>query len=510
MTNDPEKLHQTIGTYLADQAGDDESAWLAARLGESPADLDTFIDTLLVEAGLIELGQDGGLDAMRTPALPWWRRPGWISLGSAAALVAITAWVLAQFAAPKPPPFASWTTSPGSHVAVTAAGEAAGELTPGSILRVNQGCAEVRIAAGVRCLVQAPGTLHLISENRVAFRDGVARFHVGPEAHGFEVLAGDLQIIDLGTEFGIDSRGSHRGEVHVITGAVQVTSRSGRKETVRVDAGHAVALGPVGKVETTLYEPERFLDTLPTGIPALHFDFEPTGEGTVEARGLIARRDGVRLAPGADGTARVMESDHGGVLRLNGDGYVATNWPGIGGTSPRTIAFRIRIDPGESEHPATPILGWGNFRNPRTMSGLAIRTVEGSGTIRIVSGQRWLQGKASIADGQWHHVAIVLGQHRPGSWPQTRLFIDGHEDTLIPGEPWNQPKARLDTFFTDVHHPHSQPLTLGRYNVGTGKTYLPDMRGEIDDLIIAEGSLGADQVRALHDGRLDDSGLDVF
>ena len=511
MTRETHTLEDVIGRYLANQATDDETAWLAAKLGESSEDLDVMVDALLVEAGLIELGEDGGLVSIRPHTTPWWRRPGWVSLGSAAAIVAIAAWILAQFIAPTPEPFAQWTASPGGLVSVTSAGETVGELKPGSTLRVNQGCAEVVLASGVRCLVQAPATLHLDTDSRVRLKDGVGRFHIEPEAHGFEVLTDDLRVIDLGTEFGIDARGEHRAEVHVIEGAVQVTTLSGRRESMRVDAGHAVALGLIGTLESTLIKPERFLASLPAGIPALHFNFDTPENGNFVARGLIARRDGVHLSIDNLGTARPIPSESGNVLRFNGDGFVATNWPGIGGTNPRTIAFRIRLDPDPDPQPrAAAILGWGNFHNAHTMSDFGLRTSGPSGQLRIVSGRRWLQSEAIIADGQWHHVAIVLSEHRVGSWPQMQLYINGHDDPLMPGEPWREPSAPIDTFSTEIHHPHSQPLTLGRFILNSEKTYLADLRGEIDDLIIAEGALNAEQIQALHEGRLEDSGLDVF
>ena len=508
MTRETHTLEDVIGRYLAGRASDDESAWLSARLGESSDDLDLMVDALLVEAGLIELGEDGGLGALPGRVGRWWQRPGWVSLGSAAAIVAIAAWVMAQFIAPVPPPFAKWEVSPGGLVAVTGASESNGDLQPGSTLRVNQGCVEVTLASGVRCLVQAPGTLHLDDDRRMRFEDGTARFTLEPGSKGIEVLTHDLRVIDLGTDFGIDARHPHRTEVHVIDGMVEATTRSGRRESMQLEAGRAVALGPVGTLETTLFKPDRFLDALPTGIPALRFHFDKSSANDF-ASGLIARRDGVQTALSTPDAAGVVAAEDGHALSMHGNGHLATSWPGIGGTSPRTIAFRIRMDAEANPH-ASAILGWGNFHDPKTMSDFGIRTSGPSGKIRVVSGRRWLQSEASITDGQWHHVAIVLGEHRTGSWPKTRLYLNGQEETFLPGEPWEHTMAPLDTFHTEIHHPLSQPLTIGRIFIDSQAQFIYPLHGEIQDIIIAEGTLNTEQIQALHEGRLYDSGLDVF
>ncbi len=503
----PDHLDFVIGRYLEGRATDEQSAWLSARLGECSMDLDRMVDSLLVEAELIQLGEEGDLFSMHRRREGWWRRAGAVSVFSAAAAIALAALVLSRIAAPEPEPFAEWRISPGGVVSVAGGEGVDGELSVGSTLRVTQGCAEVTLREGVRCLVQAPGALKMEAEGRVRFEQGVARFRVEEEARGLEVMTKDLKIVDLGTEFGIDARGHDRGEVHVMEGVVEVSARSGHRETMRVEAGAAVALGLIGRLESTLYEPERFVDELPAGIPALHFDFEPAGAEVFGAHGAIARRDRVRLPVADLELASSVPGRQGGVLSFDGDSYAATNWPGIGGTSPRTVAFWIRLD-NESRTRGHAILGWGDFRDEEKMSDFGIRTVGESGRLRVVSGRRWLEGERSIIDGRWHHVLVMLGQHRPGKWPEVKLFIDGEEDSLIPGVPWKKPRARLDTFWTEIHSDYSQPLTLGRF-VGEGPQYLPGRRGKLDDLIIAEGVITEAQVRAVYEGRLEDSGLDL-
>lgn len=504
MSMDAEKLDRTVVRYLEGTASDEESAWLAARLGESSSDLDIMVETLLVEAELIHLADEGDLCAVELQSPRWWRKPGVVSLTAAAAVIALTALVLSWIAAPPADAFARWTPSPGGVVSVAGSeGEAGQELAIGSTLRVSQGCAEVTLAEGVRCLVQAPASLRLEAEGRVHLEDGVGWFRVEEQARGFEVTTEELRVVDLGTEFGVDTRGDGRAEVHVMSGTVEVQALAALREVSRLEAGAAVALGAAGKLESTLFRPELFVSRLPSGIPALHFDFDESRDGVFEAEGSIARREDVRIRIGARESARVGKGHQGGALHFHGNRYAVSNWPGIGGTSPRTVAFWIRLSQARK---AAPIIGWGRFDDPTKMAEFGIRTVGKSGQLRLVSGRRWLESERSIADGKWHHVLVMLGSHRKGSWPEVQLFIDGEEDVLMPGEPWKHLKAPLDTFWTDIHHAWSQPVTLGRF-VAEGPQYFAGLDGALDELIIAEGVLTGDQVRALYEGRLEESGL---
>lgn len=508
MSFDPEKLDRVIERYLDGDAGEDEEAWLAARLGESSADLDSMVEALLVEAEMIHLAEEGDLCAVKTPGIEWWRRPFVVSLAAAAAVLVLAAVVLSRIVLPPAEPFASWTPSAGAVVSVVSGqGDAPDELSIGSSLRVSQGCAEVLLAEGVRCVVQAPASLKIEARGRVRLEDGAARFRVEEQARGFEVLTEELRVVDLGTEFGIDVRGEGRGEVHVMTGLVEVSALGGRRETMRVEAGGAVALAAAGQLEATLCRPELFVSELPGGIPALWFDFENPHANVHEGVGQIARREGVRMRTGRERGAKSGEGRRGKGLVFEDGRFAESNWPGIGGTNPRTIAFWIRLDPSDYERPFA-ILGWGRFNETSKMSDFGIRMSGGKGGVRIVSGRRWLEGRRTIADGEWHHVLVMVGSHRKGAWPETKLYIDGEEDVLMPGEPWQQPKAPLDTFFTDVHHDFSQPLLLGRFQA-EGPQFLPELEASLDELVIAEGVLNSDQIRALYEGRMEETGLDL-
>lgn len=508
MSPDFEKLERIIDRYLADEARDDESAWLSARLGESPEEMDLMVDRVLLEAELIRLGSAGVLSAGEAgPRIAWWRRPGLQSLGVAAALLLLLAGLLSLIAAPDPPPFAEWQGSPGSVVSVSGGGGSGSELELGSTLRVSQGCAEVVLESGVRCVVQAPASLRLEQRGRAYLEGGAARFRVEPQAVGFEVRSKGLSIIDLGTEFGIEARGENHAEVHVFEGRVEVAATSGRKAVTRVDAGNAVALAAAGALEAVPLDEARFLEELPKGVPAVRFSFDRAGSEPLAGEGAIARRTGARLRMPETNAPVSAPGRFGDALVFNGGDSMVSNWRGVAGTQPRTVSFWVKFDPAERKWPY-PLIGWGNFHDASKMSYFGLRLEERSGQLRIVSGRRWLEGESDLTDGAWHHVAVVLGSYQRGTWPETKLFIDGVEEQLVPGEPESGQVASLDTFWTDVDHVLSLPLVIGRFSE-EGPSMLPGLRGALDEVILAEGVITREQVLALYEGRLEDSGLDL-
>lgn len=504
---DEERLQRVISRYLDDEANEEETAWLVARIGESSEELEIFSERLLMESELVHLSDDDELKITTGRRLRGLlRKPVFVSVAAAAAVLAVAALVLSVITVPKPPPFANWSASPGSVVSVSNAEGAEGELLKGATIQVSQGCAEVLLEEGVRCLIQAPAMLTLVDKGEAKLEGGVARFRVDPSAKGYVVRTAAIAVTDLGTEFGIDARGEFRAEVHVMEGKVEARSLRGSKKA-NVAAGSAVALGAIGRLEPVPIDEARFLKDLPKGLPALRFSFDQIEGGVIRGEGSIAKRDGVRIQMQGPNAPKSIPGRFQKGLSFFDVQYAASNWKGIEGTRPRSISFWVKFNERIKKWPY-PLMGWGVFRDSSKMGDFGIRMTELTGQLRIVSGKRWLESERTLIDGSWHHVAIVVGSYQQGSWPETKLFIDGVEDPLMPGEPMDAPMAPLDSFYTKVDHIWSQPLTLGRFGVDD-PVMLPGLRGALDELIIAEGVLTREQVIALFEGRLSESGLDL-
>lgn len=111
-------------------------------------------------------------------------------------------------------------------------------LLPG-VLHLEQGLAQIEFFSGATVVLQGPAELELLSPTRARLLRGRVRAHVPPAARGFTLLSPDLQVVDLGTEFGMAVGEDGHAEVHVFDGLVQWSAGGGAPRELA--AGQALA-----------------------------------------------------------------------------------------------------------------------------------------------------------------------------------------------------------------------------------------------------------------------------
>ncbi len=103
-------------------------------------------------------------------------------------------------------------------------------LEPGW-LRLESGLAQVVFYSGARVVIEGPTELQLISPTEAACPVGRLLAEVPLLARGFRVKSAQLNVVDLGTAFGIEAtRG--RTEVHVFKGNVEFIAGTTPKESL--------------------------------------------------------------------------------------------------------------------------------------------------------------------------------------------------------------------------------------------------------------------------------------
>lgn len=104
--------------------------------------------------------------------------------------------------------------------------------------QLDAGEARIRLASGAVIALQGPVSYELPGGNRFTLHRGKIRAVVPPSARGLVVEAAGLEIVDLGTEFGVAADAAGAVEVHVFVGTVRVNSQIQLKagEALRVDA----------------------------------------------------------------------------------------------------------------------------------------------------------------------------------------------------------------------------------------------------------------------------------
>ena len=95
-------------------------------------------------------------------------------------------------------------------------------LAPGW-LRLESGLAQVVFYSGARVVIEGPAELQLVSPTEAVCPTGRLLAEVPQPARGFRLKTDQLNVVDLGTAFGIDATHG-RTEVHVFKGKLEVLS----------------------------------------------------------------------------------------------------------------------------------------------------------------------------------------------------------------------------------------------------------------------------------------------
>ena len=88
-----------------------------------------------------------------------------------------------------------------------------GEQLPRGLLQLKSGAIGIRLNSGATIVVTGPARFSINSNNSAILQSGAVTAIVPPAARGFEIQAGNLHIVDLGTEFGVSAE--EDGSVHV-------------------------------------------------------------------------------------------------------------------------------------------------------------------------------------------------------------------------------------------------------------------------------------------------------
>jgi ferric-dicitrate binding protein FerR (iron transport regulator) len=473
----------------------DERALRDALL-EDPAALDAWCDYALLDAELRRhahgrLKIPGTVPAAeevkrRTRR----RRIAMASWMSAAAVVVLSAALLGMFWISQQETVGRVAVSKGS-ILTGGEGSEPGTLAKDRPLTLAQGVAELELPSGVRAIIEGPATFRLVGENRLHLAGGHSWFLVPDGAEGFMVETPRCEVVDLGTEFGIDLREDHPVSVHVLDGKVEARALTGRSEVLPLSAGQAAVLGPAGTWKRLPVVSRDFRTSLPPEIPVFHlsFDWHDGGMLAVEGDALGASR--ARLGMKGTGRVQAIPGVSGQALQFDGGTWIESDWPGISGTAPRTVSLWCRLPAGERIETAPPFALWGNPATGwnRKFKVAPATLADGRTVLRASFGNYLANGSRVIADGTWHHLAVVYRGNDPAGKPLLEFFVDGTPDPLIS-------TGESAGILTDTERGTVPGLSIGRYELpAQGRD--PFLAGAIDELRVHAGALDAEAILAL-------------
>lgn len=368
-------------------------------------------------------------------------------------------------------------------------------------IELSQGFSEITLDNGVVLVLEAPIKLNLKSADLVVLQQGKLVARVPKNAIGFRIDTPSSEIIDLGTEFGVNVSQNGESQVHVIEG--EIKARSNKLQSYQhVKKDQALAFNLQHEVAKIKSETKGFMRVLP-GESVHDPDFLHWSFDNKTVAGFPSSGKGIDgkhyLAIDKSFDRKEIETINGPFKKaLNFDGktnWLETSFAGIGSDHPRTVAFWLKVPADFSIEDAYGIVSWGSHEdsgawqispNPEIVDGTLGRLRIGTVNARVV-------GSTDLRDEQWHHIAVVLygGEHSNVS-THILLYVDGKLEKTQ-----NKSIAKINTQLTE---PSSRSVSLGR-NIANREHPTPNkqsfFRGAVDELFIFEAALEQKQIQQL-------------
>jgi len=121
------------------------------------------------------------------------------------------------------------------------------KLVPGQRLDLTTGLVEITFDNGAVVVLEGPAAFDVQSPGRGQLHEGRLAAVVPEQARGFEVETAQLNVVDLGTEFGVMAEAEGTTEVHVFNGLVKahLLDAAGRQvRTVELNTSEAARIQP--------------------------------------------------------------------------------------------------------------------------------------------------------------------------------------------------------------------------------------------------------------------------
>ncbi len=375
-------------------------------------------------------------------------------------------------------------------------------LVIGSKVEFGEGFIEIHYHKGVTVVLEAPASFEITGDSSGFLHQGKLVAEIDDErARGFVIDGVHGRLVDLGTKFGVSVKKDGEMEVHVLEGIVNATSnRDG--STTQLRENEAIRLGAIDSARLPQANREAFVTQLPPygerppKYVRWRFDepsgtrFHNTGRDLAEAQAHADIKGGVERTAGYYGNA----------VHFNGtDAYLESDYRGIVGDGPRTVAFWVRVPEDFGEREGFGVVSWGSHDHEGAAWQISVNSFAPDGPmgrLRVGTNRGEVIGTTDLRDGQWHHCAVVLYgdlQARPNTSTHILLYVNGQLE----------PAALKSILAINTSRTIDHGVWVGRNlgfrtdGVSRGGEYGPFFRGDVDELIICDTALNQAQIRRL-------------
>ncbi len=462
------QVHSALGVMIGDEAAEKEASFnesvMAHLNSEGADDHREFAKSVLTE--IVE--EREGLRAIRWPDLI---KAGVISAAASIALMFLLQSVI--FGNAQGPPSDEAKGNSSSFVARLEASEDLqwspatfgnlredGWLTPG-LLEIESGQAKIAFNSGATSTIEGPAKLSIESNNRVFLKFGRIVSEVPKPASGFTVNTPRLNVVDLGTRFGVSVNRNGDSELHVMEGVVEASRTQGNSVSTLVREGLALRADERTRSElsTIPYNGESFvltLDSSPAPQPSLRFTFDESEGGIIEDSGSLRHFDVPIIA-----TGEMYQSPHrapgysgSGLVFRRGEFIEVPLSREFRLEEPHTISFWLKIPPRINRSSGDTLLHYGREGLGWALSCNLDLDQASKGALRVDHGGGHIVGSTDIADGNWHHVACrFIGGENASLQSHLHLFVDGKQESLSDSQAGAIEQGRASQLIMGSHQP---------------------------------------------------------
>lgn len=365
---------------------------------------------------------------------------------------------------------------------------------------LTAGLVQLDFAGRAQVLVEAPARFSLVNPRTVALLDGRLTAHVPEAAVGFTVKTPSADVVDYGTDFGVDVRAGQNAEVHVFQGEVRVQPNASRgiaSQPLQLRTGEASRVDQTTGVPAgiNLAEPRflRAIDAPPSAYrrrvlelgPAVYYPMEPTTDGLTLSDASGHNADG-RIELGTSAAGVWAAGRIGAALRLGGPAQqrygVVPVYPQADGDAISVVAW---VNAASRPRWASIAKNWAGTERGQFHFGL--RADEGTLECHMNDDkdeQIFVEEDVPLPLNRWHHVAFVADGR------QIRLYRAGREVASTPYHGLRRnPRLPALGIGTKVNESGDRPV----------KTEMSFWDGLLDEVAVFNHALTADQIRELHD-----------
>jgi hypothetical protein len=377
-------------------------------------------------------------------------------------------------------------------------------------LRLKSGVAHIEFYSGATVILQGPAELKLVSRSEAYCARGKLRATVPPHAQGFKIGAPSLDLIDRGTEFGLDVGGANRTEVHVFQGKVELYDPAAGKATAlrkELLTGQGVRLEGAGVLHPIAVSPGAFKTAQELGRQLQEDTSRRQREWLKASIGLRQDPSVLVYFPFqseqpwnrtlADLALGHEEPRDGAIV---GCSWVTGRWPGKQALEFKRVSDRVRVKL-TGMHDALTMMAWVRVDAlPNKFNSLFMTDsweefaphwhISNQGTIEL-----GVQGPGR-KNGVHYYADAAISEDRLGQWLHLAVVFDRAGDRVthyVDGQPVQQEAVKLDA-----------PLRLmdgeiGNWNVGNRRHNHPTryFSGAMDEFMIFGRALTDAEVERL-------------